>query len=161
MDSQHLIQARLTKGVAERAKALIGKPYKHLGRGAHGVDCLGLAAYALDKRVEDYVPADMGDTGYFVDVSWDRKKKSAENRANSELLTQFVSQHLLEVQWSVMKAGDLITFSVKLGEGYPDHVGIFIGDGQFVHATKDGVVEQELTQNWLARTIGCYRIKNG
>lgn len=161
MGSQHLAQKRNSRAIADRAKSLIGKPYKHLGRGLHGVDCLGLAAYALDMKVDDHVPAGRGASGYFVDPMWDHHKGSMENKANSELLTRFVSEHLLIVRWDEIREGDLITFGVKLGEGFPDHVGIFIGGGQFVHATKDGVVAANFNRTWLRHALGVYRVKNG
>jgi cell wall-associated NlpC family hydrolase len=50
-----------------------------------------------------------------------------------------------------LRPGDLVFFEMTPGKG-PNHSGIFIGQGRFVHATREkGVIYSELTQPYYAQ----------
>ena len=56
-----------------------------------------------------------------------------------------------------LRSGDLVLFATG---GEIGHVGIWIGDGRFIHAsTSEGVVEEDLRTRWFAdRFVGGRRI---
>ncbi len=60
---------------------------------------------------------------------------------------------------NLLQFGDLIFFN-KYGYGYANHVGIYIGDGQFIHASASkGVIISRLNKLYFrARFIGARRI---
>jgi cell wall-associated NlpC family hydrolase len=60
--------------------------------------------------------------------------------------------------------GDLVFFKTKRYVKYPTHVGIYIGDGNFIHASstrcKLGVKVDALSSDYYSRTfIGATRVK--
>ena len=59
--------------------------------------------------------------------------------------------------------GDLVFFKTRAGKKYPTHVGIYIGEGKFIHASsykKRGVRIDSLDAPFYKRTyVGAVRIK--
>jgi cell wall-associated NlpC family hydrolase len=123
----------------ERAEALLqvlltlGVDYRNGGRSAAtGFDCSGLVAHVFREAYGIQLPHNA--------------------RAQSEIGTR--------VSLSELRAGDLVFYNT-LGQPY-SHVGIYVGDGRFVHAPKSGAqvrFEQLSARYWMRRFDGARRIQ--
>lgn len=97
------------KGVLQRALALIGTPYRWGGSSPDsGFDCSGLVGYVFRNALGIELP-----------------RVSREMAKTGQLVADR----------SKLAEGDLVFFG-KSGE--IDHVGIYLGDGRFVHAPRTG-----------------------
>ncbi|MDD5175445.1 MAG: C40 family peptidase [Sterolibacterium sp.] len=108
------------------ALGLIDSGYRYGGKNpAAGLDCSGMVSHIYEKAAGIRV------TGSAADIA--RKGKP--------------------VEISRVKPGDLVFFNT-LNKPY-SHVGIYIGDGRFVHAPNShGKVRTEsLTQGWFAKRL--------
>jgi peptidoglycan DL-endopeptidase LytE len=117
------------------AKSFVGAPYKYGGESVKGLDC---SAYV--KKIYD-----------IFDVQLPRSARD-----------QF------KTGWKISKdnlaIGDLVFFKTKRYAKYPTHVGIFIGDGNFIHSSSGhnrlGVKIDSLSSDFYSRTyIGATRVK--
>jgi cell wall-associated NlpC family hydrolase len=121
------------KGVLQKALALLGTPYRWGGTEPDkGFDCSGLVGYVFRNALGIELPR----------VSRDMAK-------NGELITD--RAHLV--------AGDLVFFGLK---GRVNHVGIYVGEGRFVHAPSRGkdVTVSSLEQGyWSGRFLSARRVK--
>lgn len=61
-------------------------------------------------------------------------------------------------QVSPPEVGDVVL--LELAEGVPNHVGVYIGGGDFIHAYNKSVVIDRL-RNWRSRVVGFYEPKEG
>ncbi len=95
--------------IVEEAKRFLGLPYLWGGTSAFGYDCSGFA-YSIHRACGIAIPRD------------------ASNQARSG--------HLIETD--NLLPGDLVFFAFEEGRGRVHHVGIYIGDGQMIHAPKTG-----------------------
>lgn len=124
--------ARVTSSVVETALAVMGTPYRWGGTDANGFDCSGLIQYAY------------GQHGIVLPrTSRDQARMGAAVDRRVEAL----------------RPGDVLGFS---GEGTSAiaHVGLFVGDGQFLHSASGGVTLSSLAgsdgdsrwwqQHWVA-----------
>ena len=61
-----------------------------------------------------------------------------------------------------LQAGDLVLFKDTYSSGYTDgvsHIGIYSGNGMFIHCGSDGVHEESLyTQYWTNHYLGAMRV---
>jgi cell wall-associated NlpC family hydrolase len=97
------------QSVLQKALALLGTPYRWGGTDpSKGLDCSGLVGYVFRSALGIELPR----------VSRDMAK-------NGELVTDRAK----------LMAGDLVFFGLK---GRVNHVGIYLGDGRFVHAPRTG-----------------------
>jgi hypothetical protein len=128
---------RLRQAVVATAKEAMGRPYEWGGTGANGggFDCSGLIQHAY------------GQHGVRLPrISRDQAKEGrpiARNRTS-------------------LRPGDLLTFS---NSGGPvTHVGLYIGDGRFIHSASHGVQVSLLSGEdpygrwWYTRWVGVRRI---
>ena len=94
--------------VLRRAMAMLGTPYRWGGTGENGFDCSGLVSYVFKSALGIELP-----------------RISREMAASGE-----------KIERTSLSAGDLVFFS-RRGRRV-DHVGIYVGNGQFVHAPRTG-----------------------
>ena len=110
--------------VVELARQQLGKKYVWGGNGPSSFDCSGLTKYVYGK----------------VGITLER--------VSSSQATQGIS-----VSKSNLQAGDLLFFSginSRSGSAKVSHVGIYIGNGKFIHAANSnrGVVTDELSDTY-------------
>lgn len=127
--------ALLAAAVVETALDVMGTPYRWGGNDADGYDCSGLIQYAY------------GQHGILLPrVSRDQARLG------------------LAVDRTVgaLRPGDILTFAVS--GGGVSHVGLYVGDGTFIHSASTGVKLGSLTSDdpesrwWQARWAGARRI---
>lgn len=111
-------------------KSVYGTPYKYGGVTTSGFDCSGFTRYVFKK---------MG-----VNLA----------RVSTSQYKQGVA-----VAKSQLKAGDLVFFDT-LNKGTVSHVGIYLGDGTFAHASSSkGIRIDKLSNSYYkARYVGAKRI---
>ena len=117
------------------AKSFMGAPYRYGGESVRGLDCS-----AFVKKVYD-----------IFDVQLPRSARD-----------QFkVGPKIAKEELSV---GDLVFFRTKRFAKYPTHVGIYIGEGNFIHSSSGhgriGVKVDSLQSDFYSRTFtGATRVK--
>jgi cell wall-associated NlpC family hydrolase len=118
---------------------LVGVKYTPHGRTVEeGLDCYGVALIVLARagiHLPDVLYADT-----------DRET----NRETMRLLEQGVPHEKLDGP----EKNCVIELTVC---GEPSHIGVCLGDGEFIHATKHGVAVEPLSR-WKKRVQGYYRI---
>lgn len=117
--------------IAVRALALVDVPYRYGGRTPAGFDCSGYVGYVYSESAGLALPRRAEDIG----------------RVGAKL------------ERAELAPGDLVFFNT-LGRRF-SHVGIYVGDGQFVHApARRGRVRVERLDDsyWRARYNGARRI---
>jgi len=123
------------KSVLQKALALLGTPYRWGGSEPDkGFDCSGLVGYVFRNALGIELPR----------VSRDMAK-------TGQLVTERAK----------LAAGDLVFFGRR---GRVDHVGIYVGEGRFVHAPSRGkdVTVSSLDQGyWSGRFMQARRVSDG
>lgn len=121
--------------VIQRLKLQLGKPYVWGGQTPdQGFDCSGLIYYAYNKLLSQKLP----------------------RTANG----MFQDQRLKRISQRQLQRGDLVFFSIK-SQDRADHVGVYLGDGQFIEAPRTGlnIRISQLTDNyWQDHFLGAKRI---
>jgi cell wall-associated NlpC family hydrolase len=118
---------------------LVGASYKPHGRTAEeGLDCYGVALIVLGRegiRLPDISNYDAG-----------KKDQSAVK----EILERGIPHEKLDRP----EKNCIIELAVC---GLPSHIGVYLGGGEFIHATKYGVAVEPL-RRWRKRVKGYYRV---
>ena len=129
--------ATLADSIIATATEAMGRPYVFGGTGAHGegFDCSGLIQYAYGKHG---IPLPRRST----DQAREGRKIGREVR--------------------LLASADILTFSNRGGQ--VTHVGLYIGDGRFIHSATSGVQVSTLSAEdpygrwWYKRWVGVRRI---
>jgi cell wall-associated NlpC family hydrolase len=110
--------------IANFAMQYVGYPYVWAGNTPSGFDCSGFTQYVVQNVL-----------GYNI-------THSTDNQVN----------YGPRVSWDAWQQGDLLFFTNTGGSGYLTHVGIYIGDGQFVHAENEntGVRVSSIYSNYYS-----------
>ncbi|MGY4515482.1 C40 family peptidase [Lysobacter sp. HA18] len=119
------------QSVLARAFALLGTPYRWGGTSTEGFDCSGLVGYVFRNALGVELP------------------RVARDQAQTGTM----------VDRSQLTAGDLVFFSTH--SSGVDHVGIYIGNGKFLHAPRTGrdVTVSELdTGYWNGKFVQARRV---
>jgi cell wall-associated NlpC family hydrolase len=120
----------------------IGIPFKELGRDRHGVDCYGLVRLVL-WEVFKVATSDFRD--YHI--------------SEREDCAAVIKQASGTPEWEKVnhpQPGDVILLRLM---GFPTHCGIYVGNGEMLHASEtDGVrLERLNSPAWSRRVCGMYR----
>jgi peptidoglycan DL-endopeptidase CwlO len=127
-------------GVVTTARQELGKPYVRGGTGAgeSGFDCSGLIQYAYAQ--------------YGIALP----RTSVEQAKQGRKISRSVE---------ALAPGDILTFSRSPGGKKVSHVGLYLGDGRFIHSSSSrGVMESTLGSSdpngqwWFTRWVGARRI---
>ena len=117
--------------VVLHALALLGTPYRWGGNGPGGFDCSGLVNHVVQQALGLTLP----------------RSAAAMSRIGAAIERQ------------ALRAGDLLFFITARQD--VSHVGIYVGEDRFVHATRSGgdVRMSALSERyWSARYVGARRI---
>lgn len=101
--------------IAQYALQFVGYPYVYGGSSPSGFDCSGFVRYVCSQK------------GYSV------------NRTASAQMDNGTP-----VSYSQLQPGDLVFFNNGNSSKRATHVGIYIGNGQFVHASTTGVIISDM-----------------
>jgi cell wall-associated NlpC family hydrolase len=96
------------QNLLQHALALLGTPYRWGGTGADGFDCSGLVGYVFHSALGIELP-----------------RVSRDMATTGELITDRAK----------LSPGDLVFFGHR---GRVSHVGIYVGEGRFLHAPRTG-----------------------
>ena len=129
--------AALRSSVVETAMDVMGTPYRWGGEGPGGFDCSGLIQYAY------------GEHGLILP-----RTSRDQARMGSQVDRSFAS----------LQPGDILGFSD--GGGGITHVGLYVGDGMFIHSSSSGVKLSNLESGegdgrwWRQRWVLARRLIN-
>lgn len=115
--------------VIQYALAQLGKPYVYGSAGPNSFDCSGLTYYCF-KKVGITLPRTAYDVGY------------------SAALGE-------RIAYEDLKRGDIVCFNTISDSDLSDHVGIYLGDGKFIHAPHTGsdVIVASMSSGYYARNF--------
>ncbi len=122
------------EGLQELMKSYLGIRYKYGGTTIKGFDCSGFVKEIYGK--------------YF---SIDLPHQSSQQSKHSEFIP---------VSLDALRTGDLIFFSMNSKKKRINHVGIYLSDGEFIHAGRStGIVISSLnTSYWRTRVVSSKRL---
>jgi hypothetical protein len=129
--------ADLAVAVVETALDAMGTPYRWGGSDSDGYDCSGLIQWAY------------GEHGILL------PRVSRDQARTGTLLPKDVA---------ALRPGDILAFAAS--GGGVSHVGLYVGEGKFIHSASEGVKLSSLTASdpdsrwWRARWLSARRILN-
>jgi hypothetical protein len=117
----------------EEVKEYLGIPYRKGGTTKKGMDCSGFARTIYDRLLGIDLPQSSAD--------------------------QFRSQELDKIDTRELQTGDLVFFGGGKKKKHINHVGVYLSNGQFIHAsTSEGVMVSSLSDKyWRKRFVGSKR----
>lgn len=125
-------------------KKYLGVQYLHMGRDARvGLDCYGLLKCVF---------ADLGRPLFEVE----EYAKDWAQRGGNYFLDNYYNQF---EESDCPMPFDVALF--KNSKGVPNHAGLVLSDGKFLHTCRAGTVVSRLNdRQWKERLVGFYRIKS-
>lgn len=132
LSNGHLVSAAVNKDqVLNTAKEYLGTPYAFGGNSVNGFDCSGYTQHVYNK----------------LGVELPRTTLQQAYKGDP-------------VSKSELKTGDLVFFKNTYRKGI-SHVGIYVGDNQFISATNDGVTIASLSNPyWGPKYAGGRRVED-
>lgn len=123
-DAVQYLQQGDVPPVVEEALGWIGTPYRYGGHDKSGTDCSGMVLEVFLKRTGVALP-----------------RSSAEQY-----------RFCRRINRRQARAGDLVFFRSERSGSKVTHVGVYMGEGRFVHASSSrGVIVSELSQNYYVK----------
>jgi len=128
-------RATVIGSVVQTALDVMGMPYRWGDEGEEGFDCSGLIHYAFGKQ----------------GISLPRRSRDQAREGEA-----------VEKSLDSLQAGDILTFSA--GGREVSHVGLYVGNGKFIHSARQGVQLSVLSPDdvsgrwWYRRWVGARRI---
>lgn len=123
VESRHYDIQQIGALVAEAARWL-GVPYKYAGNDKKGVDCSGLTSQVFLKTLNVKMPR--------------------SSREQQQWCTNIKKENL--------QPGDLVFFATGSNRNRVSHVGLYIGNGDIIHASSSrGVIISNLTENYYLK----------
>lgn len=123
VESRHYDTPMIGALMAEAARWL-GVPYKYAGNDKKGVDCSGLTSQVFLKTLNVKMP-----------------RSSREQQ-----------QWCINIRKENLQPGDLVFFATGSDRNRVSHVGIYIGNGDIIHASSSrGVIISNLTENYYLK----------
>lgn len=117
--------------VVEIAFESIGTPYRWGGTSANGFDCSGLIRYAYGQ----------------LGIELPRISRDQLRMGDP-----------VELRVGALLPGDILGFSA-VASGPPTHVGLYVGDGEFIHSSTSGVRVSDLREPyWQQHFVAARRI---
>ncbi len=118
----------IAANVVETAVNVMGSPYRWGGTDANGFDCSGLIQYAYARHgiIVPRVSRDQARHGEYHGIIVPRV--SRDQARHGEYVEPKVER---------LRPGDVLGFAITGGR--VSHVGLYIGDGQFIHSSSGGV----------------------
>ncbi|RXT13553.1 C40 family peptidase [Ammoniphilus sp. CFH 90114] len=108
-----MLEKRMGADIVEAGKQFLDLPYLWSGMSSFGFDCSGFS-HNMHKANGILIPRD----------------------ASAQF--KFGKEHGFEVSKEELQAGDLVYFANE--RGFVDHVGIYVGEGDFLHASNSNYV---------------------
>ncbi|MFA6872654.1 MAG: C40 family peptidase [Bacteroidaceae bacterium] len=107
----------------------LGTPYRYGGTSKNGVDCSGFTCAIFQKAYDRKLPRNSKQ-------QYELSKRKIKKRA--------------------LKEGDLVFFSAKNAQNTVSHVGVYLKEGRFAHAsTSRGVIISSLYENYWQQNWVC------
>ena len=134
LDADKPEASEAVSGILELAQAQLGVPYVYGGASPSGFDCSGLVYYCFTKN------------GYSMNRTASGQYRQGTDVAKEDL-----------------QPGDLVFFA-STGGWYIGHVGIYLGDGEFIHASSGGrrIMVNKLSETyWTKYYYGARRLIDG
>lgn len=131
-----LMMVGRTGDVVQTALGVIGSPYQWGGTEQNGFDCSGLIQYAYGRH----------------GIRLPRTSRDQALAGSAIALTV-----------DSLRPGDILAFSAQAG-GAVTHVGLYVGEGKFIHSSTTGVRLSRLERDdpdgkyWIPRWVGARRI---
>lgn len=119
---------------------LIGIPFKEHGRDKKGFDCYGIAIEIYKRKGK--ILHDV----FYETITEESISKNA-----------FLSNEVTEKHLNNISEDDIILINVN---GNPNHIGVYIGEGLFIHSTKNFGVIIEPLKRYKKRIKGVYKVSN-